>query len=506
MNIPAAKQDSRSIRTAASMRRRGLSKSRFMAGMQCHKRLYLETYRPELAESADESGEATFEVGHAVGALARNRYPGGVLIGEDLDWSDAESATRDAIRNRAVPAIFEPALSLDGVRVRADVLARTRDRQFDLIEVKSTLDVKPEHEWDLAIQFHVLRGAGVPIRWARLMHLNRAYIYLGGEYDLKRLFRFGNLTRLVRKRRRKVVAALKEMRKMLASHSPPPIAVGPQCTAPYVCPFYDHCHGDQPEHSIEQLPRLRARLREQLAAMGVLEIGKIPTDFDGLSTLQARVVEAVRTGKRFHDHAISRKLRKIKFPVHFLDFETFSPALPLYPGTRPYQVIPFQWSDHILNADGGVTHREFLHCDRTDPRRSFANELLDAVGTKGSIVAYGAFEATRLRELGEHFRDLASALERVRKRIVDMLPLIRAHVYDHEFHGSFSLKSVLPALVPALGYDDLKISGGNIASMAYAEIQIPDIPPERSAELRAALLAYCQRDTEAMLELFRRLR
>lgn len=226
MNIPAAKQDSRSIRTAASMRRRGLSKSRFMAGMQCHKRLYLETYRPELAESADESGEATFEVGHAVGALARNRYPGGVLIGEDLDWSDAESATRDAIRNRAVPAIFEPALSLDGVRVRADVLARTRDRQFDLIEVKSTLDVKPEHEWDLAIQFHVLRGAGVPIRWARLMHLNRAYIYLGGEYDLKRLFRFGNLTRLVRKRRRKVVAALKEMRKMLASHSPPRLPWG----------------------------------------------------------------------------------------------------------------------------------------------------------------------------------------------------------------------------------------------------------------------------------------
>lgn len=245
------------------------------------------------------------------------------------------------MRNRAVPAIFEPALSFDGIRFRADILARTRDRQFDLVEVKSTLDVKAEHAWDVAIQYYVLRGAGVPIRWARLMHVNRDYVYPGGDYDLKRLFTFRNLTRLVRKRRRKVVAALKEMRKMLAAHSLPSISIGPQCTTPYTCPFYDHCHEDDPEHSIGQLPRLRTRLREQLAAMGVIEITNVPHDFDGLSTLQARVVEAVRSETRFFDPSISRELRKLKIPVHFLDFETFSPALPLYPGTRPYQTIPF---------------------------------------------------------------------------------------------------------------------------------------------------------------------
>jgi hypothetical protein len=247
-------------------------------------------------------------------------------------------------------------------------------------------------------------------------------------------------------------------------------------------------------------------MREQFAAMGIIEIPKIPRDFDGLSTLQARVVEAVRTATRFHDPAISRKLRKIKFPVHFLDFETFSPALPLYPGTRPYQVIPFQWSDHILNSDGAVTHCEFLHSDRTDPRRPFAGELLDAIGGKGSIVVYGAFEATRLRELGEHLKDLAPALARVQKRIVDLLPLIRAHVYDPEFHGSFSLKSVLPALVPRLGYDDLEITDGGLASLAYTEMQTSETNNERRTELRDALLAYCKRDTLALVELFRFLR
>ncbi|MBF6568410.1 MAG: DUF2779 domain-containing protein [Candidatus Binataceae bacterium] len=477
-----------------------------MAGMQCHKRLYFETFRPELAEPADESGEATFDVGHAVGALARNRYPHGTLIGEELNWVDAERVTRTTLRNPAIPAVFEGALSFESVRIRADVLTRTRDGRFDLIEVKSTLNVKPEHEWDLAIQHHVLTGAGLPTRWARLMHLNRDYVYPGGDYDLKRLFTFTNLTQMVLKRAGEVMAALKEMRKVLAAKPAPSISVGAQCNTPYACSFYDHCHKDEPDHSIEQLPRLRMRLREQLTSMGVFEIVKVPEDFDGLSSLQARVVEAVRTDTRYHDPAISRKLRKLKFPLHFLDFETFSPALPLYSGTRPYQVIPFQWSDHILNANGAVTHREFLHSDRSDPRRAFADQLLDALGSKGSIVVYGAFESTRLRELGEHYSDLAPALAGARKRIIDLLPLIRDHVYDPDFHGSFSLKSVLPALVPDLGYDDLDITNGGLASLAYAEMQAPDTPPERISHIRAALFAYCKRDTEALVELFRVLR
>ena len=245
-------------------------------------------------------------------------------------------------------------------------------------------------------------------------------------------------------------------------------------------------------------------LREQFAAMGIIEIAKIPRDFDGLSTLQARVVEAVRTGTRFHDPAISRKLRKIRFPVHFLDFETFSPVLPLYGGTRPYQIIPFQWSDHILSADGAVRHREFLHDERTDPRRSFAERLLETLGDKGSVVVYSS---SKQRDSGRRaFRRLVARWSQVQKRIVDLLPLIREHVYDPEFHGSFSLKWVLPALVPELGYDDLEIRDGGLASLAYAEMQAPETTLERRAQICAALLSYCRRDTQAMVELFRILR
>ena len=203
----------------------------------------------------------------------------------------------------------------------------------------------------------------------------------------------------------------------------------------------------------------------------------------------------------FRENSASSSFRSIS--------STSKPSLPACRSIQargPYQIIPFQWSDHILNAEGAVTHRGFLHDERTDPRRPFAERLLEALGSKGSIVVYSSFEATRLRDLGEHFRDLAPALARVNKRIVDLLPLIRDHVYDPEFHGSFSLKSVVPALVPKLGYDDLQIADGGLASLAYSEMQAPETTSERRAELRGSLLAYCMRDTEGLLELFRVLR
>lgn len=140
---------------------------------------------------------------------------------------DASSAPRSTIR-----AIYEGALSFDRIGIRADILTRKRDRRFDLMEVKSTLDVKPEHEWALVIQFYALEGAGVPVRWPRLMHLNRDWICRGGDYDLKRLFTFMNLPRFARERRRDVVAALKTMRRALAGERAPSIAIGPNCNAP----------------------------------------------------------------------------------------------------------------------------------------------------------------------------------------------------------------------------------------------------------------------------------
>jgi hypothetical protein len=221
--------------------------------------------------------------------------------------------------------------------------------------------------------------------------------------------------------------------------------------------------------------------------------------------MQHRVCDAIRSGQRHHDPAIADVLTGLKTPVHFLDFETFAPALPVLPGTSPYEAIPFQWSVHTLLETGEVRHQEYLHDGADDPRPRLAAALIDALGSDGTVVAYSGYEKTCLSRREAALPELAADLARVRERLFDLLPAIRTHVYDPAFRGSFSIKKVLPALVPDLGYDDLDIRDGSVASLAYEELRDPATAPERATALRTQLLDYRRRDTEAMLELFRAL-
>jgi hypothetical protein len=484
-----------------------LSKSRFMAGLQCHKRLYLELYAPDLAAETDAATQARFDAGTEVGEVARQRFPGGRLLAQDhKHHAAAEKETRRLLADPGVPTLYEAAFRHDDVAVRTDILVRQRRGTFDLIEAKSTTGWKEQHVPDLAVQLYVLEGAGVQVGHAYLMHLNRDYVYGGGDYDLGELFACADLTEQVRALQPDVVTALSAMRQPLRAEDPPPIPTGPHCTSPYTCEFYNHCHTDRPDYPIEHLPGLREPLVTQLADLDILDIRDIPPDFMGLTALQVRARDVLQSGNRYHDPAITEALAKVQFPVHFLDFETFAPALPVFVGTRPYQTIPFLWSDHVLSGDGQVTHHEFLHDVSDDPRRPFAESLLEVASEGGSIVVYSSFEATRLRELEALFPDLAPELGQLRARLFDLLPVVRTHVYDEAFRGSFSIKAVLPALVPHLDYNDLEIGGGLLASLAYEELRKPSTPADRTAELRANLLAYCRRDTEAMLELFKKLR
>lgn len=478
-----------------------LSKSKFMSGLQCHKRLYLEIHQPELATETDDATQAILDAGTEVGRVARGLFPGGVLVEHDHEHlAQALDQTAALLKDPTVQAIFEGTFVFDGVLVRVDVLKRIghgRTSRWRLIEVKAATQVKDEYYDDLAIQTYVLKGAGVNLAGSWLMYLNNEYVYAGGELDLAQLFRRESLTADVTRQLPEVPHRLAEFRAMLVAPEAPMIEPDGHCKAPYHCQFWDHCTKDKPERWVFHLPRVGQKF-DKLRAMGIESIDDIPDEFS-LSDHQ----QLVKEGKEWVDAGLKAALTDVRYPVHHLDFETIRFAIPKYPGTRPYQQVPFQWSNHIETGDGQVEHHEYLHTDRNDPREALVLSLLKSLGSKGSICVYSGFEGRVIRELSEAFPKLRRELDRLLERLHDLYGVVRSHYFHPGFGSSYSLKAVLPALLPAMDYGDLAIQEGDMASNAYAQMLYGGADPTEQARIKANLLAYCGRDTEAMVELRR---
>ncbi len=483
-----------------------LSKSRYMAGLQCLKRLYLEVHDRGLADPIAPSQQAVFDVGNLVGELARQRFAGGTLIeAAYYELEKAESSTQKLLSDAFVPALYEAAFSFEGIRTRVDILVRADDGQgFDLIEVKSSTSFKErEHLPDVAIQLHVVEGSGVPIRRAYLMHIDTSYVYQGGEHDLTRLFGLADVTDMAREYVADVAPdKLAEMWESLRQAETPDIETGRQCNAPYRCPFYGHCHTDEPEHPIGELPRLRQQDEERLKGLGIREVAELPADAPGLTTLQTRVRDAVVSGTSYVGTDLAERLGEIEFPASFLDFETIMPAVPIFVGTRPYQNISFQWSLHVRESDGSLVHRDYLHEGNDDPRPGFVDSLLDAIPADGPIVVYSNYEERVLRGLADDFPDHKEQLLGLVDRLVDLLQIIRDTYYHPAFHGSFSIKSVAPTLASQLSYEELDIPDGLAASAAYLRLLTDEVPASEAAKIRDSLVTYCAQDTEAMVRVY----
>ena len=497
----------------SSHRNPQLSKSRFTAGLQSPlKRLYLECYHRELADPPEEVRQAIFDTGNAVGELARQRFPNGRLIAEQYyEHSQAVETTKALLADNAVPPLYEAAFTFQGIRTRVDILrqsgTREFEREFDLVEVKSSTSVKSEHISDVAIQLYSVEGSGLPVKKAYLMHLNKGYVYPGGPHNLEQLFILEDVAGAARSL---VVESLpgnlERMEEALQQDAAPDIETGRHCRTPYRCPFYGHCHQNEPEHPIAELPRLSEKAAATLAAAGIRDIGSIPPDFGGLSPTQQRVQNSVAMGRPFISPNLAVNLAGISLPASFLDFETFGPAIPLYVGTRPYQVIPFQWSLHLRDSAERLSHRSFLNSDAGDPRERFVTSLLESIPSEGSIMTYSNYEETVIKGLAREFPQYEGRLLALCGRLFDLLKVIRDGYYHPEFHGSYSIKSALPTLVPDLDYSDLEIAGGSVASLNYFRLIDQDTPESDKVKITEALHNYCKRDTEAMVRIYDALR
>ncbi len=481
-----------------------LSKSRFMAGLQCLKRLYLECHHRDLADPVGAAQQTIFDSGTAVGELARGRFSGGLLVEEPyFKQQDAERTTQKLLLDDSVTTLYEAAFTYEGIHCRVDVLRRTERGAFDIIEVKSTTGMKDIHVPDIAIQMHVVEGSGIPVRRAYLMHIDRTYIYSGGEHDVEGLFALEDVTDEVRSYlETSVPGHLNSMWQSLESAETLEIETGRHCNFPYRCPFFGHCHAEDPEHPVSSLPNLRHGLEESLMQEGISDLRDIPPGYPGLSVLQRRVLDSVVTGLPYIGADLEYKLSEIGYPASFLDFETFSPAIPMYAGTSPYQTIPFQWSLHVRDTDGLVSHYSFLDDGRGDLRERLITSLLGTIPPNGTVVTYSGYEAYVLRELARAFPSYERSLKGLSSRIIDLLQLIRGSYYHPEFHGSFSIKSVVSALAPDLVYEDLDIREGASAAAVYEKLIRGDLGESNVTRIRDALLAYCARDSETMVRVY----
>jgi hypothetical protein len=480
-----------------------LSKSRFVKGERCPNWLWWTVHEPDAPElQPDAATQDRFEQGAQVGKAAQKYVPGGVRI--DRPHWDFEGRIKDTqvTLESGAPVVYEAGFKADDVYVAVDILKRHEDG-VDLIEVKSSTTVKEEHHPDAAIQTHVLRRCGLNVRKAEIMHLNAECQHP----DLSDLFVREDVTAPVEQLTPNIPNRIALQLSTLEGPCPE-IHIGEQCFDNDECPFKERCWPDMTGDHVGALAGVGLKKTFALMEQGYHSMHDLPPKVT-LPKPAQRQRFSIKRGRLFVGEGLAEALEPFQSPMAFLDFETVSLAIPLWNGCTPWEQVPVQFSCHIEERTGDLVHQAWLAEGPEDPREPLAHALIDACQDARAVVAYYAsFERGCIERLAAALPHLADPLLTINDRLIDLHPVVKDHVYHPRFDGSFSLKAVVPALMPEMAYDDLEIQEGTTASVAIAKMMfrpdsIADMPLE---EFRSNLLAYCERDTEVMVRLLALLR
>lgn len=482
-----------------------LSKSKYLNGLQCQKLLWFGYNAKEKIPNTDDSIAAIFEQGHLVGEYAKKRFPNGIEItSSSHDFSEMIAKTKEAIAQRR--PLFEPAFRFKDAFARPDILAPVGNQEWDIIEVKSSTKVKDVYVEDLALQCYVYEGNALKIRRCKLMLINNKYVRIG-DINPRRLLKTKDVTRHVRKLVPTVESNISKMLDVIGMGSYPNVRIGLQCWNPHECPMQEVCWSFVPRDSPFTFYNLRSQKKFELIHSGVLNIGDIPSSLE-LGEINQIQVEAVRSGNPHIDKPSIRSfLKKLKYPLYFLDFETIWPATPIFENTRPFEQIPFQYSLHVLkSAESELTHHGYLANGKQDPRTEILKRLKDLLGKKGSIVAYNAsFEKNCIKDAISSVRGYLTWYKEVERRIVDLLIPFRSFAYYHPLqHGTASIKAVLPVLT-GKSYSEMAISDGGTASREFYRVTFGEVPEDERKSVMGQLEEYCQQDTQSMIDIVRAL-
>ena len=487
--------------------RRDLSKSKLMAFRQCHRRLWLEVHHPDLRADS-ESSKSRYETGYRVGETARRIYdPSGRGSVVDLQADGYTQALARTARSWRRRPIFEAGFAARGGTAFADVLLPVRrkgERAWRMVEVKSSTSVKDYQRDDVAVQAHVARTAGLKLAAVAIAHVDSSWVYPGeGRYE--GLLKEQDLSKEAFARGDEVRSWIDGARAVASRAAEPSIDAGSHCTSPFECGFIAHCSREdaRAEYPVAWLPSVQTKaLKAHLAQPGIADMRDVPDELLNAKQLQVKTV-TLQGSAWFDEAGAAKQLRRHKAPMCFLDFETIQFAVPIWPGTRPYQQLPFQFSLHRLGRDGVLEHEEFLDLSGQDPSRDFVKALLQACGDRGPIFVYNAgFERGAHQGAGGAVSAVQGRSRSGERPARGSAPIARDHYYHPRQEGSWSIKKVLPAASRISATKAWRRAGRRSRHGGLSGGDRSGDGPERKAVLRRQLLAYCRMDTYALVRLW----
>jgi hypothetical protein len=479
----------------------GLSKSKLISHLQCEKKLWLSTYKSGQAKH-DQAALTRMERGNILGAVARSIFPGGSLV-DTNDRSSAVAKTKSLLKTNSGP-IYEAAFTYDGILVFIDILVPEEDG-YHLIEIKSATEVSTQHIIDTAIQVWVAERTGAKINRVSVGFINNKFVY-PGEKKYDGLFKLKDISNDISTYSPIIEGWVRSARDIL-SNSDPLTPIGKQCKSPFECEFQDYCKSlvpNLPKYPLSDLKLKKLDLKK-LEDKGYTNLLEVPIELVE-DPKKARLHRSILSGENYVSENAKTEIDAIPYPRYYLDFETIAHGLPEWPGTRPYQQIPFQWSCHIEHSDGHIEHQEFLAEPTQDPRKDCMTSLMSLFdGFKhGSMIAYHAgFEKRILRDLAKLYPETQLLFNSICNQTYDLLPICRNNFYNRDMHGLWSIKHVLPAIAPDLNYQALEIANGQMAQTAFVKMCAEGLSDDEIIKLRADLLKYCKLDTLAMVKIVR---
>ena len=485
-----------------------LSKSTFIKGLQCEKALYLHKHHYKLKDSISNSLQAIFDRGTNIGLLAQELFPNGVdaspehyfkmheSIGKTLDYIEKEETI-----------IYEATFQFNDVLAALDILVK-HDEGWKAYEVKSSTSISETNLKDAAIQYYTIKNSGIDLKDISIVYINNQYIK-DGELDIHQLFTIESVYDQVLDFLPRIPNEVRRLKYIIEGAEVPQIDIGPHCSDPYDCDFKGTCWKNIPDYSIFDIANLASKKKFELYNQGVITLDQIDLDEVSLSSNQVLQVQSEINGtSHINIEEIRNFTDNLNYPLYYLDFETIGPAVPKYNGSRPYQQLVFQYSLHFqVTPISKLEHSDYLADPLKDPRIRFIEQLIQDCGPNGDILVYNiGFERGKLNDLIEVFPEYSDKLRGIVNRLKDlMIPFQQKWYYTPKMKGCYSIKDVLPALLPELSYDELDIKDGATASNTFLSMVNGTFKGDVK-ETRNQLLEYCKLDTYAMVKILDKLK